>query len=135
MRTEPSLLQTLVIAAVLLPTMSTNTFAQHEQHPGAPGVDEPATEARVHRLADETFYAQVALQGALGEQTVDSRPSDATALALEFGVPIYVASDVLTAAEAERAEKGDTRLEESIGAKEIVDEIFERWPREPKVVR
>jgi RNA polymerase sigma factor (sigma-70 family) len=92
-------------------------------------------ETRIHRLDEETFYAQVVLQGALGEQLVDSRPSDSIALALELGAPIYVASDVLRAVEAARAEKGDTRLEESIGAKQIVDELVEPWPREPKPVR
>jgi RNA polymerase sigma factor (sigma-70 family) len=92
-------------------------------------------EVRIHRLSEETFYAQVVLKGALGEQMVDSRPSDSIALALELGAPIYVASDVLRAVEAARAEKGDTRLEESIGAKQIVDELVEHWPREPKPVR
>ena len=92
-------------------------------------------EARIHRLAEETFYAQVVLQGALGEQVVDSRPSDSIALALELSAPIYVASDVLTAVEAARAEKGDTRLDESIGAKQIVDDLVAHWSHEPKPVR
>jgi len=93
------------------------------------------TEVRIHRLAEETFYAQIVLQGTLGEQTVDSRPSDCIALALELSAPIYVASDVLSAIEAARLEKPETRLPESIGAKQIVDELVARWPREPKPVR
>src|SRR5712692_9265437 len=75
-------------------------------------------EVRIHRLAEETFYAQVVLQGALGEQMVDSRPSDSIALALELSAPIYVASDVLTAVEAAREPDW---LPESIGAARIVD--------------
>jgi RNA polymerase sigma factor (sigma-70 family) len=93
------------------------------------------TEVRIHRLAEETFYAQIVLQGTLGEQTVDSRPSDCIALALELSAPIYVASDVLSAIEAARLEKPETRLPESIGAKQIVDELVACWPHEPKPVR
>src|SRR5438552_16148309 len=85
-------------------------------------------EVRIQRLAEETFYAQVVLQGALGEQAVDARPSDCIALALELSVPIYVATDVLTALEAAHREEPDW-LTESIGAALIVDEIVEHWPR------
>jgi bifunctional DNase/RNase len=89
-------------------------------------------EVRIQRLAEETFYAQVVLQGALGEQAVDARPSDCIALALELSAPIYVATDVLTA--VERLGEPDW-LPESIGAARIVDEIVEHWPREPKPAR
>src|SRR6266849_7705024 len=64
-------------------------------------------EVRIHRLAEETFYAQVVLQGALGEQAVDARPSDCIALALELSAPIYVATDVLTAVKAAHREEPD----------------------------
>jgi bifunctional DNase/RNase len=89
-------------------------------------------EVRIHRLAEETFYAQVVLQGALGKQAVDARPSDCIALALELSAPIYVATDVLTA--VDRLGEPDW-LPESIGAARIVDEIVEHWPREPKPAR
>jgi bifunctional DNase/RNase len=89
-------------------------------------------DVRIHRLAEETFYAQVVLQGALGEQAVDARPSDCIALALELSAPIYVATDVLTAVQA--AGEPDW-LPASIGAARIVDEIVEHWPREPKPAR
>jgi RNA polymerase sigma-70 factor (ECF subfamily) len=89
-------------------------------------------EVRIQRLAEETFYAQVVLQGALGEQAVDARPSDCIALALELSAPIYVATDVLTAVQA--AGEPDW-LPASIGAARIVDEIVEHWPREPKPAR
>ena len=91
-------------------------------------------EVRIHRLAEETFYAQVVLQGALGEQVVDARPSDCIALALELSAPIYVATDVLTAVESAPVQ-GPDWLPEAIGAAQIVDEIVARWPREPKPVR
>jgi len=91
-------------------------------------------EVRIHRLAEETFYAQVVLQGGLGEQAVDARPSDCIALALELNAPIYVATDVLTAVEAAHREAPDW-LPQSIGAARIVDEIVAHWPREPKPAR
>ena len=46
-------------------------------------------------LKDNTFYALVHLLGPEGEITVDSRPSDAIALALRAKAPIFVADKVL----------------------------------------
>jgi len=48
-------------------------------------------EVIINDLRDGTFYAK--LQLANGE--VDSRPSDAIALAIRFGVPMYVAETVM----------------------------------------
>jgi len=49
-------------------------------------------------LIDGTFYARIFLLNGGKELDVDSRPSDAIALALRFGAPIYVHTDVLKAA-------------------------------------
>ncbi len=50
-------------------------------------------------LRDGTYYAQVHLRSASGAASVlDSRPSDAIALALRVGAPIYAAQEVLKAA-------------------------------------
>lgn len=50
----------------------------------------------VNRLAEETFYAEAVVAGPGGsERRVDARPSDAIGLALEVGVPIFVAPDVM----------------------------------------
>lgn len=46
-------------------------------------------------LKDNTFYALLHLMGPGGEATVDSRPSDAIALALRAKAPIFVAPSVL----------------------------------------
>jgi bifunctional DNase/RNase len=46
-------------------------------------------------LADETYHARLVLNR-LGERhEVDARPSDAIALAVRIGVPVYASSDVL----------------------------------------
>jgi bifunctional DNase/RNase len=46
-------------------------------------------------LADETFHARLHLEAGGREIEVDSRPSDALALAVRAGVPIFAAGDVL----------------------------------------
>ncbi len=52
-------------------------------------------EVRVQTLKDETFYAVVKLHSHGGAREADARPSDAIALALRTGSPIYVAEDVM----------------------------------------
>lgn len=50
----------------------------------------------MNRLADETFYAEAVVAGPGGTtRRVDARPSDAIGLALEVGVPIFVAPEVM----------------------------------------
>jgi hypothetical protein len=46
-------------------------------------------------LKENTFYAVLHLQVGTTENTVDSRPSDAIALALRVGAPIYVDEEVV----------------------------------------
>ena len=51
-------------------------------------------------LRDNTFYAQIHLEVKSGPLTIDSRPSDALALALRAEAPIFVLRDVLVRAQA-----------------------------------
>ena len=59
----------------------------------------------INELRDGTFYAKLSLDS----QEVDSRPSDAIALAVRYGVPIFVADKVMEEAgfvpDADEAEK------------------------------
>ncbi|HLF19843.1 MAG TPA: bifunctional nuclease domain-containing protein [Bacteroidota bacterium] len=59
----------------------------------------------INELRDGTFYAKLSVDS----QEIDSRPSDAIALAVRFGVPIFVADKVMEEAgfvpESEDAEK------------------------------
>ncbi len=59
-----------------------------------------ATVARVvvTDIRDKTFYAELEIQGAEGTRTVSSRPSDAIALAVRTGTPIFVDESVLSKA-------------------------------------
>jgi uncharacterized protein len=49
----------------------------------------------VTALLDGTFHAELALQGPAGERRIDSRPSDAIALALRVDAPVFASEDVL----------------------------------------
>jgi bifunctional DNase/RNase len=49
----------------------------------------------INDLADETFFAKLVLDAGGRHMEIDSRPSDAIALAVRTGVPIYVADTVL----------------------------------------
>jgi RNA polymerase sigma factor (sigma-70 family) len=49
----------------------------------------------VNNLIESTFYAEIAMTANDREQRIDARPSDALALAIRAGVPVYVARAVL----------------------------------------
>ncbi|WP_157008856.1 bifunctional nuclease family protein [Agromyces laixinhei] len=51
-------------------------------------------QVEVTRIADGTFYAELTLTTPTGLQILDSRPSDAIALALRAEAPIWVADEV-----------------------------------------
>jgi len=54
---------------------------------------------QITRLEDTTFFALINLDGPMGELEIDARPSDAIALALRVGAPIYVAEEVIEQAQ------------------------------------
>lgn len=63
------------------------SFAEH--------LNVKVTQAVITEVKSNTYYARIHLFAADGEQTVDSRPSDAIALALRANCPIFVTQDVL----------------------------------------
>jgi len=54
----------------------------------------------ISELKDNTFYAVIAVRGPNGNHAVDSRPSDAIALALRAQAPIFAHRSVLESAQA-----------------------------------
>ena len=52
----------------------------------------------VTELRDRTFYAELELKGGNGARRISSRPSDAVALAVRTGAPIFADESVLEAA-------------------------------------
>ena len=74
----------------------------------------------VNDLTDNTFFAKIFLDGQGGERVIDSRPSDAIALALRAQAPIYVANTVLD--RASQDENAD-RLRDEERLKKLLEEL------------
>jgi bifunctional DNase/RNase len=71
------------------------------------------SEITISDLKDGTFYAKINLDS----QELDSRPSDAIALAVRYGVPIYVADKVMEEASfLPEEEPTETETDEDAGA-------------------
>lgn len=70
----------------------------------------------ISELRDGTFYARLTLDSLNTE--IDSRPSDAIALAVRYGVPIFVSEVVMTEASFIPEEEGDeqSELDQMIGS-------------------
>ena len=49
----------------------------------------------VHSMEEDTFFGRMTLETEGESMEIDSRPSDAIALALRFGAPLYVATAVI----------------------------------------
>jgi bifunctional DNase/RNase len=88
----------------------------------------------VHDFKDDIFYATIYLVGADGKEIeVDSRPSDALALALRTGARICVARKVIE--EAQRIDKRPDVAAAEAGAdsdepgilEQLDDEDFGKW--------
>ncbi|NLV56701.1 MAG: bifunctional nuclease family protein [Acidimicrobiales bacterium] len=75
----------------------------------------------VTELRDRTFYAEIELHAADGVHRVSSRPSDAIALAVRAGTPIYAEEAVLDQAGFEAEPDEDDREEEA----EVVEQFRE----------
>ena len=54
-------------------------------------------EVMITNLMDGVFYSKLVCMFNGNEQEIDSRTSDAVALAIRFGCPIYIYSDILDA--------------------------------------
>ena len=88
------------------------------------------TEITISELRDGTFFATLRFDG----QDIDARPSDAIALAVRFGVPIFVSEDVMKEAafmpEGETAESAqptaDSHLTRMEALKAQLNEAVER---------
>lgn len=81
----------------------------------------------VTELRDRTFYAEIELHASDGVHRVSSRPSDAIALAVRKGTPIYAEEEVLDEAgfEAEESEDDDGEDDAEVVEqfKEFIDNV------------
>jgi len=82
------------------------------------------TRVAVTELKENTFYAQITLQLNGKEVEIDSRPSDALALAVRTGAPIFAAEDVIAESGIEfEAEVGEDTEEVVDRFKAFLDEV------------
>lgn len=71
----------------------------------------------VNDLREETFYARLVLRTRDGKDlSIDSRPSDAIAIAVRVGCSIYVDDDIMAQHGQEPEEETDQESEEDLGA-------------------
>ncbi len=92
------------------------------------GLDGRVDAAEVSELRDGSFLAHLALSGPGGELRLDTRPSDAIALAVRLNAPVYVSEQVLNEAgtmpPAEIDEELDEELESEVGRfRDFLDEL------------
>ncbi len=70
-------------------------------------------EVMIYKLEDGVFYSKLVCNNGEKEYSLDSRTSDAVAIALRFGCPIYISEDIL-----EKAQLTNTPSESEISAGE-----------------
>ena len=89
-------------------------------------LDAKCERVAVTELRDNTFYAQITVQLDGSEIEVDSRPSDAIALAIRAEAPIFAADDVIeeSAIEFEGEEVTEEEIESRVSEfKQFLDEV------------
>jgi uncharacterized protein len=84
------------------------------------------TRITVTELRENTFYAQITVQQDGSEVEIDSRPSDAIALAIRADAPIFAADEVIeeSAIEMEGDEVNEEDLEKEVSKfKQFLDHV------------
>src|SRR4051812_18231124 len=89
-------------------------------------LDVSCTRVAVTELRENTFYASITLSVNGREIEIDSRPSDALALAVRAGAPIFAAEDVI----AESAIEFEHEVEDTGGVVEKLKASLETVPPE-----
>jgi len=71
----------------------------------------------VNELRDDTFFARIVVRARDGKDiNIDSRPSDAIAIAVRVGCAIYVDDDIMSQNGQEPEEEGAAVPDEDLGA-------------------
>lgn len=83
------------------------------------------TEVIVNKFEEGVFYSQLVCHSDNGPQVIDSRTSDAIALAVRFKCPVYTYEEVMSAAGILIEEEDKENQEESQNDLEDVDETTE----------
>lgn len=74
------------------------------------------TEVLIHKMTEGIFYAQLTVTDGIREENIDSRSSDAVAIAVRFGCPIRCTENVMDVAgvDLESMEEDMHELEETV---------------------
>lgn len=83
-------------------------------------------EIQISALKDDTFYATARLKHGDKIEEIDARPSDAMALAVQTGTPIYVADEVMAQAGIDVTAEMKSAAPEGQGMAAIVEEMAEK---------
>src|SRR6266480_3259360 len=89
-------------------------------------LDAQVVRITVTELRESTFYAQITVQQDGSEVEIDSRPSDAIALAIRAEAPIFAADEVIeeSAIEFEGEEVTEEEIETKVSEfKQFLDEV------------
>lgn len=90
-------------------------------------LDVTVDHVEVTEVRDGTFLAELAVRGPSGGRRLDSRPSDAIALAVRVHAPMYVSDEVLDEAGAIVSEVSEEALEEEGPDDEVIDDEVARF--------
>ena len=84
-------------------------------------------EVVITALEGSTFYAELHLRLVDGSTVVSARPSDAVALALRTGAPLYIADELMASEGVRLAEEdlADDEVADEGEAEEVVEEFIE----------
>jgi len=84
----------------------------------------------ITEVRDGAFIAELTLAGPQGERVLDSRPSDAIAIAVRVQAPLFIAAEVLDAAGVVPSGEGDEGAEGEVAVGELtghVDELVDEF--------
>jgi hypothetical protein len=81
-------------------------------------------EVMIYKLEDGVFYSKLVCNNGEKEYSLDSRTSDAVAIALRFGCPIYISEDIL-----EKAQLTNTPSDTDITVTGDIDTKYEASPK------
>jgi len=88
-------------------------------------IDIEVSRVLIARISNGTFYAEIEVSSPhSGEIVIDSRPSDAIAIALRTLTPIYISDEVMDSAGIENLIQ-ESEVAEAVTTKDLSDEISE----------
>ena len=84
------------------------------------------SQVTIARMNNGTFFAEIEVSNSqIGEIIIDSRPSDAIAVALRTSTPIYVSDEVMDRASLENDISDGSEVTEPVSSKELTKETSE----------